>query len=74
VPLHIGIAPLSRWDLSELAADRPADVPPVFGGFVAGVDMFDARLAGRCRLTVYKPVLKAPMVSALGGRCRLTIY
>jgi len=29
--------------------------------------------AGRCRLTVKEPVLKAPMVSALVGRCRLPV-
>lgn len=42
----IGVVPLSRWDLSKLAEDKPGEVPPVFGGFVAGVDMFDAEAAG----------------------------
>jgi hypothetical protein len=40
----ISRVPLDRWDLEGLA--RGALLPPRFGGFLPGVDLFDAALFG----------------------------
>jgi len=55
-----------KWDDDELISDMPSllDVSPTYVGTTVTCEVVKV---GRCGLTVSKPVLKAPMVSAISA-------